>query len=1108
VTILLAGLVLLPLALGADAARRSLARITSLQNQVETRPAGAAAWSPSALNQDLAASDRVRTGPASRAAILYSDQTLHRLNEKSEVEIVSPSGDKPGLLRILSGQHYFTSRTPKDYGTIETPTVTAAIKGTEFSVDVGADSSTTITMLEGVVLASNSQGSLEVRKGEQAYVEPGKAPVRRVLVRPRDAVAWALYYPQVLGGSDAARLESMGSEGQSLSRAAAMLSSGQADAAKPLIEEALKSRPNDPTALALASVMEIAADRKEEAARLADKAVEADPKSPAAALAASFAAQASFDIPKARVMAEKAAQLDPQSSAALARAAELRMAEGDLDGARKAAEEAVKRTPDDARALTVLGFVELAGFHSAEAEKLFERAVASDSGYSTAHLGLGIARIRRGKVAEGREELQTATILDPSDSLLRSYLGKAYYEERRSMEASKELAAAKELDPSDPTPYLYDAILKQNDNRPVEALQDLRESVERNDRRAVYRSRLLLDQDTAVRASDLARIYNDLGFEQLGLVTARRSADEDQANYSSHLFLSGNYRRAPDLAPAFLSEILQARIYQPVSVNAARPDVVNQTVSFNEYTALFDRPRARAFGGLVLYGRTDTNLYSLEPSNPGVLDFVTLDSSRFWSGDLTGTLNGDRYAGAVGFSRLDDQGFRLNNDQTQENYHGFLEYALTEKDSLQVNYLYGHRDSGDLPLRQSPVEEVPERFDTHERNLGIGYHRVLSAKSDLAVSAIYNDTEQSGGFIGLEPSTIKLKGPQLEVQDVYRTKSVSWIFGAGGFDGTVEPDSSSGVPNGDDTFANGYAYAKIRILSPLEITAGVAVEHVNSPTGMLPPRDTFPPTVADLQFTDTKTSPKLGVSYYLRSHTTLRAAGYYRLSPFLGRLQTLEPTQVAGFNQFFEEAGGTWSKSYGGGVDQEFGSHLFGGLSYIRRHLDIPEASCDDPTTGCLGQPVTNIASKTSRNDIGSAYLNAPLGKRVAAGVEYSLQKQDFDTTRVWIGRGFENDLKTVRYRPQVRVFLPSGFFAGVIGTHYDQEAHWTDDLTLPGQFTETSRFWVADVQAGYRFPKRYGSVILEGRNITDREFSFYDRAVQDDVIPARTVSLRVNLTF
>ena len=72
------------------AADTGLAKVTAIQNTVESKGASAAAWVPSIQGQSLGAKDRIRTGPASRAAILYSDQTLHRLNEKSEVEILPP----------------------------------------------------------------------------------------------------------------------------------------------------------------------------------------------------------------------------------------------------------------------------------------------------------------------------------------------------------------------------------------------------------------------------------------------------------------------------------------------------------------------------------------------------------------------------------------------------------------------------------------------------------------------------------------------------------------------------------------------------------------------------------------------------------------------------------------------------------------------------------------------------------------------------------------------------------------------------------------------------------------------------------------------------------
>ena len=141
----------------------------------------------------------------------------------------------------------------------------------------------------------------------------------------------------------------------------------------------------------------------------------------------------------------------------------------------------------------------------------------------------------------GGGDIEIAVGLDPDNALLRSYLGKAYFEERTTNPltifeelvknfpnqentlAAEQFAIAKRLDPNDPTPWLYNAIRLQSENRPVEALRDIEKSIELNDNRAVYRSRELLDQDQAARGTSLARIYNDLGFEQLGINEATKS---------------------------------------------------------------------------------------------------------------------------------------------------------------------------------------------------------------------------------------------------------------------------------------------------------------------------------------------------------------------------------------------------------------------------------------------------------------------------------------------------------------------------------------------------------------------------------------------------------
>jgi cytochrome c-type biogenesis protein CcmH/NrfG len=961
-----------------------------------------------------------------------------------------------------------------------------------------------------------------VHAGEAAYVEPGKAPVKQVVVRPRDAVAWSLYYPRVLGGADAERLSTMGAEGESLVRAAELLSAGQVDQAQPLIEQARENTPSNPVALALASVIDIAADRPQEAMNLAQRAVEADDQSAAAALAMSFASQARFDIARARKMAETAARLDPDSAEAQARVAELRMAEADIKGAKRAAEKAVRRDPNSARALTVLGFVQLAELHSAQALETFERAVQTDPGFPLARLGMGIARIRRGEMTKGREEMQTAVILDPDNSLFRSYLSKAYFEEKREDAAETELTLAKQLDPSDPTPHLYHALLKQTYNRPVEALHDLQQSIELNDRRAVYRSRLLLDEDLAVRSADLAGIYNDLGFDQLGMVTARQSADRDQSNYSAHLFLAGTYRNLPGFAPAFLSETLQARIYQPVSVNAVRPDVVNETASFNEYTSLLDRPRVRGFAG-VGYGATDTDLSDLfdpgdvclDPEgNAGpCVDLIQINDSNPKGGDATLTLNRDRFAGAISYETFESDGFRVNNDIENDALRAFFVFAPSYRDQFQVNFIDGTRKTGDLPLREFPALIGLERIETDLTNVGVGYHRIISPAADLAISAIYSDTRQDFGIplFGLS-SSAELDGGQIEAQYVLRRPGVTWTAGAGHFDGeqTVSSDGFFGpvTARGDDTFSNAYVYAKLQNLGPVEITAGLAYEDVLAPIGLLPPRDSNI-GIGEVEFENDEISAKFGLSARAASRTVVRATAFNRMSPAIGRLQTLEPTQVAGFNQFYDDPGGTSSFNYGVGLDQGFTKSFFAGFSLLRRDLDIPEPICDnpDPFAGCAFQPATGVVQRASDDWLGNLYINGTAARRVAMSLEYSYEERDFDFTQVSNNSLFEDYVKTERLRPQVRYYMPMGFFASVRATGYDQEVDQFDDLTSPDRTTIEADFWIGDVQLGFRLPDRWGSINLSVLNVTDKAFAFYRSSLEEDVVPARTVLLTLSFT-
>ncbi|HEX6143637.1 MAG TPA: tetratricopeptide repeat protein, partial [Geminicoccaceae bacterium] len=582
--------------------------MVSLEGEVEVQRSDAASWRAAALGQTLCEGDSVRAGALSRAAIALVNEAVLRVDENTTLRLIDivPEEEGTSLLQLVAGIFQSFSRSPRRLA-IDTPYVNATIEGTEFVLEV-AENRSSVTVLEGVVALANDLGEARVASGEAAVAEAGQAPRQVIVVTPRDAVQWSLYYPPILAveaapGADAAlaralELARAGRNVEALaaldevpearrdadyhvSRAALLLSVGRVEPAEAAIDRALEQDPEAGTAHALRSIIQVTRNQEQEALASARRGVEADPEASAPKVALSYALQATFDLEAARDVLLEAIRQDPDNPLLWARLAELHLSLGDRRDAREAAERAVElasapatrsttarplavivmpaafpappasaprertpaaapdlaqaapvapapaprgtRSPELERALVVLGFAELAEFDTAAARGNFARAIELDPADPLPHFGLGLAQIREGDLEDGRQNIEVAVALDANSSVLRSYLGKAYFEEKRDELAGQQYEIAKELDPRDPTPYLYDAIRKQTEGRPVEALQDLERSIELNDNRAVYRSRLQLDEDRAARGTSLARIYDDLGFQELGLKEASKS---------------------------------------------------------------------------------------------------------------------------------------------------------------------------------------------------------------------------------------------------------------------------------------------------------------------------------------------------------------------------------------------------------------------------------------------------------------------------------------------------------------------------------------------------------------------------------------------------------
>jgi tetratricopeptide (TPR) repeat protein len=1066
-------------------------KIVSVQGTVQVRRIDTTNWEPVHLNDTCCIGDMIRVREHSRAAVVLCNGATLRLDQNSAITFSSLEKKQPLLIRLLKGAAHFFSRIPRSLK-LATPFVNGGVEGTEFYVRVDPDK-TFLSIFEGKVLAENEAGSLVLSSGQSAVAGKGKAPELRVVVRPRDAVRWALYYPPVIyAPPEQVRVEEdTGSPRFLVHRASWLLSVGRVDEAKTHIEQVLKLDPKHINAFALQSIIAVVKNQKQEALNLAKEAVKIDPKSATAQITLSYAQQASFDLEGSRASLETAVELEPGNALAWARLAELRSSFGNLDKALDAAQKAVALNPTLSRTQTVLGFAYLTQIETKKSKKAFEKAIELDQAASLPRLGLGLAKIRDGDLKDGGKEIEIAASLDPNNSLIRSYLGKVYYEEKHTNLDGREYAVAKKLDPQDPTPWFYDAIRKQSVNRPVEALQDLQKSMELNDNRAVYRSRLLLDQDLAARSASLARIYNDLGFQQLALVEGWKSVNTDPGNYSAHRFLADSYSVLPRHEIARVSELLQSQLLQPINITPIQPQLAESNLfilegagpsdpSFNEFNPMFQRNRmALQADGVV--GGNDTLGGDLVFS--GVYDKVSFSAGQF---------------------HYETDGFRGNNDQELDIHNVFAQASLSPKTSIQAEYRYSDKETGDLPLRFDPDDfNSTKREETQRESLRFGFHHSFTPHSDIIGSVIYGSIDDEDKYSTSTPMAtadvdgiLDQDGYIAEVQHLFRSERFNITTGIGHYDADIKltlvtiatllpplpPISipTTTISDTDIEHTTPYIYAQINYPETAIWTIGGSA-------------DFFEGSPFDLD--DEQFNPKLGLAWNFLPGTTLRAAAFRTFKRTLLSNQTIEPTQVAGFNQFFDDTNATDSWRYGIAIDQKFSKELYGGVEYSKRDMEVHYL------TGTLQTQHVDWEEQ-----VGSAYLYWTPRKWLAASAEYQYER--FERDHEFPGIEYIDSLKTHRLPLSIKLFHPSGFSAGLTTTYIDQRGVFFDS-SLTSTSRDSDNFWVMDASISYRLPNRRGLVTIEARNLLDEGFKFQDTDPANPVIyPERLIYAKFTFAF
>lgn len=1093
------------------------ARLVSVQGVVEVQRSGGVTWAPAALGESLCRADVLRTAAASRAAVLLSDHTVIRLDQNSALTLTDETA-AGSLLELLRGAIHLMSRVPRSLD-VRTPFLNAAVKGTEFGVRVGAGAAD-VDVYEGVVLAQNARGTATLKQGEGVTGTGSEAPRLRAALSLRHGTQWAVHYPplvewrvdQFIGSREATLLgESLNAyrsgditgalrqiEGANLVdpaalryRASLRLTLGDRARAADDIAAAARLAPDSGDTLALRALVALAAGDVREARDFSAQALR-DNTSIGARVVASYVEQAQGEHEAAATHIAAALQRDPDNPILHARAAELALIEGEPARALSHAERAVATGPHLARTHIMFGFAALANFKRGDALAAFERALERDSADPLARLGLGLARINRGELAAGRQELEIAAQLDPTSALLRSYLGKAYYDERRERHAGEQYGLARALDAADPTAWFYAAVLAHSENRPSAALRDFERAMAANDNRAVYRSRLLLDADRAARGASLARIYQELGFDQAAFVEATKSLDADPTNSSAHRFLSDSYAGLPRNDFARASELLQAQMLQPININPVQPQ--QSEVGFNLFGA----------AGPAATGYSEFN--PLFQRDQWRLDLGAVAGSNDARGAET-VLSGieNNLAYSVGHFYYKTDGFRENADFRHELSNAFVQWVASPVLNFQIEAQTRESENGDTRMRFDLNRYSPDarrRVDSDRARLGVGVapaagHQILFSGIAAERQDISTET-QSGVRIDQSSDNDSWMG---EAQYLWRADKVSAIGGGGYYDGKLSSTSALdftglfGMPcppfvpscessaDTDTRHRNAYLYGYWRALPSLFLTLGAS-------------HDRF----EELPVERRETNPKVGLQWQGENGTTVRLAGFDTVKRSLPAGQTLEPTQVAGFNQVFDDINGTRARRFGAAVDQKWGERWLAGLEGSRRELDVPRI--DTATLTAVDEPRDEWAHR--------AYLYWH-HDRIALSGEYFYDR--FERGIPGFVDAFPIELRTHQWPLGVKYFHPSGWFAGWRTRHVRQSVAFAVS-TAGDTASDRESFWLSDAQLGYRFGARRGVVSLDVRNVFDREFRYHEieflgtEPSDPLLLPDRTVYLRGTFSF
>ncbi|MCE5217409.1 FecR family protein [bacterium] len=173
-----------------------VAAVSDPGGSISVQPAGSPGFVPLGTTERVKAGDVLRTGADGHLTLNWVDDSRLRIGPDTTVQVlkcqVNRSDDSQDyLFKLDSGQVWvrvLKALSQQSKFEIRTPTATAAVRGTVFSVAVTPDGATRVSVLKGSVALSDKQGSVDIGAGEAGAA--GAVSHQVAEMKPDEVAQW------------------------------------------------------------------------------------------------------------------------------------------------------------------------------------------------------------------------------------------------------------------------------------------------------------------------------------------------------------------------------------------------------------------------------------------------------------------------------------------------------------------------------------------------------------------------------------------------------------------------------------------------------------------------------------------------------------------------------------------------------------------------------------------------------------------------------------------------------------------------------------------------------------------------------------------------------